>query len=131
MPSSAVICCRSNRRWQGPREPSTLGAAVRSGRDNMNNQVAQKQAVESRAREFQFTDSDFHALRTLVKEMTGINLADSKRELVYGRVSRRLRALGLSTFGEYRELLQSGAGSELAAFSHALTTKLTSFFPPS
>src|SRR5260370_42386893 len=108
MPSSAVICCRSNRRWQGPREPSTLGAAVRSGRENMNNQAAENQALETRAREFQFTDSDFHALRTLVKEMTGINLTESKRELVYGRVSRRLRALCLSTFGAYRELLESG-----------------------
>src|SRR3982074_2188992 len=128
MPSSAVICCRSHRRWQGGRKPRTLGAAVHSGRDTMNNQPAENQALESRAREFQFTDSDFHALRTLVKEMTGINLADSKRELVYGRVSRRLRALGLPTFGEYRELLESGDGSELVAFCNALTTNLTSFF---
>src|ERR1700736_2011388 len=93
----------------------------------MNNQVAENQALETRAREFQFTDSDFHALRTLVKEMTGINLAESKRELVYGRVSRRLRALSLSTFGAYRELLESGDGSELGAFCNALTTHLTFF----
>jgi hypothetical protein len=94
----------------------------------MNNQSAEILAVETRAREFQFTDSDFIALRTLVKEMTGINLTDSKRELVYGRVSRRLRALGLSTFGAYRELLESGDGAELVAFCNALTTNLTSFF---
>jgi chemotaxis protein methyltransferase CheR len=94
----------------------------------MNNQAAENPALESRAREFQFTDSDFHALRTLVKEMTGINLAESKRELVYGRVSRRLRALCLSTFGEYRELLESGDGSELVAFCNAITTNLTSFY---
>ena len=81
-----------------------------------------------RAREFQFNDADFEALRRLVKEMTGINLAESKRELVYGRVSRRLRALGLSSFGAYRELLESGDGSELVAFCNALTTNLTSFF---
>jgi chemotaxis protein methyltransferase CheR len=132
MPSSAVICCLSNRmRWQGPRERTgrrTLSAAMRIGRDTMNNQTAENQALETRAREFQFTDSDFNALRTLVKEMTGINLAESKRELVYGRVSRRLRALGLSSFGEYRGLLESGDGSELVAFCNALTTNLTSFF---
>ena len=63
-----------------------------------------------------------------MKEMTGINLAESKRELVYGRVSRRLRALGLSSFGAYRELLETGDGSELVAFCNALTTNLTSFF---
>ncbi|MEA3107923.1 MAG: chemotaxis protein methyltransferase CheR [Gammaproteobacteria bacterium] len=102
-----------------------ISAAMRSSLVNMNNRSAE---VESRAREFHFTDSDFTALRILVKEMTGINLAESKRELVYGRVSRRLRALGLSSFGAYRELLESGDGSELVAFCNALTTNLTSFF---
>jgi chemotaxis protein methyltransferase CheR len=101
---------------------------MRIGRDTMNNQTAENQAIDAREREFQFTDADFNALRILVKEMTGINLAESKRELVYGRVSRRLRALGLSTFGEYRGLLESGDGSELVAFCNALTTNLTSFF---
>ena len=83
---------------------------------------------DARVREFEFTDGDFQALRSMVKEMTGINLAESKRELVYGRVSRRLRALGLSSFGSYREVLESGDGSELVAFCNALTTNLTSFF---
>jgi chemotaxis protein methyltransferase CheR len=83
---------------------------------------------DARVREFQFTDGDFQALRSMVKEMTGINLAESKRELVYGRVSRRLRALGMSSFGSYRQLLESGDGSELVAFCNALTTNLTSFF---
>ena len=101
---------------------------MRSGSDNMNNQAAQNQALDTREREVQFTDEDFIALRTLVKEMTGISLAESKRELVYGRISRRLRALGLSTFGAYRKLLESGDGSELVAFCNALTTNLTSFF---
>lgn len=83
---------------------------------------------DPRIREFQFTDGDFQALRSMVKEMTGINLAESKRELVYGRVSRRLRALGMSSFTSYRRLLESGDGSELVAFCNALTTNLTSFF---
>jgi chemotaxis protein methyltransferase CheR len=94
----------------------------------MNRQSATIPTDDARAREFQFTDADFQALRALVKEMTGINLADSKRELVYGRVSRRLRALSLSSFGAYRRLLESGDGSELVAFCNALTTNLTSFF---
>jgi chemotaxis protein methyltransferase CheR len=85
-------------------------------------------APDARAREFEFNDSDFHALRMLVKDMTGINLADSKRELVYGRISRRLRALGLASFGAYRQVLESGDGSELVQFCNALTTNLTSFF---
>jgi chemotaxis protein methyltransferase CheR len=94
----------------------------------MNSQSSNTAAAGNRIREFQFNDDDFEALRRLVKEMTGINLADSKRELVYGLVSRRLRALGLSSFGAYRAILESGDGSELVAFCNALTTNLTAFF---
>jgi chemotaxis protein methyltransferase CheR len=94
----------------------------------MHRPSTQMSDSDARVREFQFTDGDFQALRSMVKEMTGINLAESKRELVYGRVSRRLRALGLASFGAYRELLESGDGSELVAFCNALTTNLTSFF---
>lgn len=94
----------------------------------MYRQSATIPTADARAREFQFTDADFQALRTLVKEMTGINLTESKRELVYGRVSRRLRALSLSSFAAYRRLLESGDGAELVAFCNALTTNLTSFF---
>jgi chemotaxis protein methyltransferase CheR len=81
-----------------------------------------------RAREFEFGDQDFDALRKLVKDLTGINLSDQKRELVYGRLARRLRALHLRTFAEYRELLASDGGVEISEFCNAITTNLTSFF---
>jgi chemotaxis protein methyltransferase CheR len=79
-------------------------------------------------REFTFSDADFDALRLLVKQVAGISLSDTKRELVYGRVSRRLRALGLAGFAQYRELLAGGDGQEMVEFCNALTTNLTSFF---
>jgi chemotaxis protein methyltransferase CheR len=79
-------------------------------------------------REYEFSETDFRALRDLVKQITGISLAESKRELVYGRVSRRLRALGLKSFGEYRQLLEDPGAPELTEFCNALTTNLTSFF---
>ena len=66
-----------------------------------------------RTREFAFTDADFEGLRTLVRAATGINLADSKRELVYGRIARRLRALEIDSFKAYRELLADGDPQEL------------------
>ena len=94
----------------------------------MIRQTAIRTPAEPAAREFQFSDADFQALRALVKQIAGINLAESKRELVYGRVSRRLRALGLASFRSYRDLLESGDGSEMVAFCNALTTNLTSFF---
>ena len=81
-----------------------------------------------RLREFAFGNEDFEALRTLVKELTGINLSDQKRELVYGRLARRLRALQLRSFAEYREVLASDGGREITELCNAITTNLTSFF---
>ena len=80
-----------------------------------------------RLREFAFGDEDFQALRMLVKSLTGINLSDQKRELVYGRLARRLRTLQLRSFAEYRERLEQD-GQEVAEFCNAITTNLTSFF---
>lgn len=80
-----------------------------------------------RLREFAFGEEDFQALRVLVKSLTGIHLSEQKRELVYGRLTRRLRALQLRTFAEYRERLQ-GDGQEMAELCNAITTNLTSFF---
>jgi chemotaxis protein methyltransferase CheR len=81
-----------------------------------------------RQREFAFTDQDFNVLRNLVKEHTGIALSEQKRELVYGRLSRRLRALQIPTFREYCERLAAGDQAEMAEFRNAITTNLTSFF---
>jgi chemotaxis protein methyltransferase CheR len=94
----------------------------------MKSERANEPAAGKTDREYEFSDADFRALRDLVKEMTGINLAETKRELVYGRVSRRLRVLGLSSFGEYRRLLEVENAPELVEFCNALTTNLTSFF---
>ena len=79
-------------------------------------------------REFAFTSQDFNTLRQLVKEQTGIHLSEQKRELVYGRLSRRLRALGLETFRDYIGVLSAGDSAELVEFCNAITTNLTSFF---
>lgn len=81
-----------------------------------------------RVREFVFGNEDFEALRKLVKELTGINLSDQKRELVYGRLARRLRALHLRTFADYRTFLASDGGKEIIELCNAITTNLTSFF---
>jgi len=82
----------------------------------------------NRLREFAYGNEDFEALRTLVKQLTGINLSDQKRELVYGRLARRLRALQLRSFAEYRELLASDGGKEIVELCNAITTNLTAFF---
>lgn len=79
-------------------------------------------------REFDFSDADFQRVRSLVHKRIGISLAQSKCELVYSRLSRRLRALGLSDFDAYLKCVESGDEQELQHFSNAITTNLTSFF---
>jgi chemotaxis protein methyltransferase CheR len=78
-------------------------------------------------REYEFSDQDFQRVRALVREQIGISLADSKRELVYGRLSRRLRALGLTGFHSYLRLIEHNT-DELQQLCNAITTNLTAFF---
>ncbi|MDP1594665.1 MAG: CheR family methyltransferase [Gallionella sp.] len=79
-------------------------------------------------REFHFTTQDFERVRKLIYEHAGISLNDSKQELVYSRLSRRLRATGVQTFEEYLKLLERNDVREWEAFANSLTTNLTSFF---
>jgi chemotaxis protein methyltransferase CheR len=79
-------------------------------------------------REFAFTEQDFQRIRKLIRDYAGIALGDSKQELVYSRLARRLRATGSRTFAEYLDRLQQGGEAEWEAFTNALTTNLTSFF---
>jgi chemotaxis protein methyltransferase CheR len=78
-------------------------------------------------REFVFSDADFQMLAQFAHEKAGISLSESKRNLVYGRLSRRLRSLGHSSFREYRAHLLSDS-SEVQRFINAISTNLTKFF---
>lgn len=78
--------------------------------------------------EFRFSDRDFQYLRQLVNSETGIVITDAKRQMVYSRLTRRLRSLGLWDFRDYCRLLEEDAEGELNAFINAITTNLTSFF---
>lgn len=84
--------------------------------------------AEEGAREFSFTDHDFATIRTLVKHHTGINLSPAKRNMVYSRLTRRLRQLALNDFASYCERLKQGDAEEFSQFINAITTNLTSFF---
>jgi chemotaxis protein methyltransferase CheR len=77
---------------------------------------------------FDFTDNDFNYISNLINEHAGIRLISTKRELVYARLSKRLRALGLNTFHEYCDLLRDGDAQELIHCINAITTNVTTFF---
>jgi chemotaxis protein methyltransferase CheR len=78
--------------------------------------------------ELRLNKAEFERLRGLVREHTGIALSEGKRELVYGRLARRLRALKLASFADYIAVLERGDAAELQEFTNAVTTNLTSFF---
>ena len=84
--------------------------------------------VAKKGREFAYTDTNFSCLSTLVKARAGINLSEAKRELVYGRVVKRLRSLGFTTFDQYCNFLKQDNEKELAHFINAITINVTAFF---
>ncbi|AKZ62981.1 chemotaxis protein CheR [Herbaspirillum hiltneri N3] len=80
-------------------------------------------------KEFDFTNRDFDRVRDLIYKRAGIALAESKQEMVYSRLARRLRATGIASFVQYLDMLERGGDTdEWEAFTNALTTNLTSFF---
>ena len=80
-------------------------------------------------REFTFSEREFQFLTRLASTRSGIVLSDQKHDMVYGRLVRRLRALGLDSFAAYCTLLQSPDGAEeIEHLVNAITTNLTHFF---
>ncbi len=75
------------------------------------------------------SETQFNCFRDLAKAHAGISLPGHKRNMVYRRVSKRVTALGLKSFGAYRDLLLGAdAVGELQHFVNALTTNKTEFF---
>lgn len=75
------------------------------------------------------SDREFDFLRRAVKRHTGIALADYKRNMLYRRISKRMRALDLDEVKTYCEILSGpDAAAEIPLFINVVTTNKTSFF---
>jgi chemotaxis protein methyltransferase CheR len=83
---------------------------------------------DSGQKEFLFTPADFERIRTMLYKHSGIKLNDSKMDMVYSRLARRLRATGLKTFQDYLALIDKKEDDEWEIFINSLTTNLTAFF---
>ncbi len=90
--------------------------------------VLERQPAPARSNEFEFTDRHFETVREIVQGHAAIRLPDGKRQMVYGRLVRRLRELKLQSFDQYLALLDQDDGSEFVNLINAITTNLTSFF---
>jgi chemotaxis protein methyltransferase CheR len=79
--------------------------------------------------EFVMTAEDFASIASILHAASGISLSPSKTSLVYSRLAKRLRLLGLESFREYCKLISGSNGvDERQAMLAALTTNVTRFF---
>lgn len=75
------------------------------------------------------SDRELHKISQLIYQRAGIVLSQQKRDMIFNRLSRRLRELSLTSFSEYVNTLELNPESpEWQVFINALTTNLTSFF---
>ncbi|MBY6122466.1 CheR family methyltransferase [Mameliella alba] len=80
-------------------------------------------------RDIPFSDADFRAIAQLAQQRFGLSLAESKKPLVYSRLSRRLKSRQVGSFTDYLALLErSEEEAERLELISALTTNVTSFF---
>ena len=74
-------------------------------------------------------DDDFRRFQDLVQSETGIQLPESKRALLVGRLARRLRELTLSSFGDYyRRVTDLNDSAERIRMIDRICTNETYFF---
>lgn len=75
------------------------------------------------------TEREFVLFQALVERQAGIHLGPSKQALLVGRLSRRVRALGLASFGAYyRFVIARGNEAEQVRMLDCLCTNETHFF---
>lgn len=75
------------------------------------------------------SDRELEKISELIYQRAGIVLTHQKRDMVYNRLSRRLRTRQIKRFSDYLALLENNPQSdEWQLFINALTTNLTSFF---
>ena len=80
-------------------------------------------------REFAFTRKDFDFLSKTINERTGIVVSEDKFNMFYSRLSRRVRALQLTSFREYCDVVRKDRDDqETSQLINAITTNLTAFF---
>ena len=76
-----------------------------------------------------FSSTEFERVSALVFKLAGIVIKEHKREMIFSRVSRRLRALNIDGVSAYLDFVESDAGAaETGELINAVTTNLTSFF---
>lgn len=101
---------------------------IKHEKDKRKTQVHHQVSNMSREQVMELNEDDFSFMCTFVYEQTGIVLNESKREMLYRRLTRIIRERKLQCFGDYCQLLRDQGDKEKNYFINAITTNLTSFF---
>src|SRR6186713_3056072 len=80
------------------------------------------------SKEFKYEQADYERAAAHLYRIAGINLGESRKEMVYSRLTRELRRLKLDSVRAYLDYLDHAGQSEWTRFINILTTNLTSFF---
>jgi len=91
------------------------------------NAATTREGIAAAGREFPFSAEHFRVISERIYEFSGIRLPDAKREMVYARLSRRLRSLGIGSFDDYVRFLELEP-AEWEHCTNALTTNVTAFY---
>ena len=70
---------------------------------------------------------DFRFIQSMMLQHAGINLHEGKQELVYSRLAKRIRSLGMDGFPDYCRYITADDAERLHCIN-AMTTNVTSFF---
>lgn len=75
---------------------------------------------------------EFNTIRRYIQENCGIRLPENKKNMVEGRIRKRLKALGMTTYGEYIDYVfdmsNPVCGREQMELIDVITTNKTDFF---
>jgi len=75
------------------------------------------------------TETEFGKFSEFIGRQCGIKMPPNKKIMLEARLQKRLRTLGIRTFGEYYQYVLEGAGcDELVHMLDAVTTNKTDFF---
>ncbi|NDY95337.1 CheR family methyltransferase [Wenzhouxiangella limi] len=74
------------------------------------------------------TPAEFDFIRGLIRDYAGIVIGENKRSMVQGRITRRMRELGIRDVGEYLDYIRTAPEIERDGLASALTTNVTAFF---
>ncbi|MEX0279770.1 MAG: protein-glutamate O-methyltransferase CheR [Arenibacterium sp.] len=83
--------------------------------------------LDASARDVAYTRDDFRRITNVLRDVSGIRMPDTNEALVYSRLAKRVRKLGLLSFQDYADLIGRDTDERIEMIE-ALTTNTTRFF---